>query len=60
MTSYLTIMNAIDEEIRQARENGPKAIRAKVIHELEHAKEHVQKAKDTIRDYIAEDCGRKF
>ena len=60
MTSYLTLMNRIDDEIRAAKENGPKQIRAKVIHELEHAKEHVQKAKDTIRDYIAEDGGRKF
>ena len=51
----MTIMNYIDEEIRQAKENGPKEIRAQVIHELEHAKEHLQKAKTIINDYIVED-----
>ena len=55
MTSYMTIMNYIDEEIRQAKENGPKEIRAQVIHELEHAKEHLQKAKMVINDYIVAD-----
>ena len=55
MTSYLTLMNHIDEEIKQARENGPKAIRANVIHELEHAQEHLDKARIIIRDYIAAD-----
>ena len=55
MTSYLTIMNNIDQEIRAAKENGPKQIRDKVVHELEHAKEHLQKAKAIINDYIVED-----
>lgn len=55
MTSYFTLMNHINEEIIAAKENGPKEIRAQVVHELEHAKEHLQKAKTIINDYIVAD-----
>ena len=55
MTSYLTLMNSINQEIQQVKDNGPKEIRDKVTHELEHARDHLDKARMIIRDYIAED-----
>ena len=50
-TSYRSIILQLEEASRQAIENGPKGIRKELVHELDHAKGHLEKAMQIIAEY---------